>query len=189
MQRTMDLAALVEARAACDQRISWNAIFVRAYALVAARHRELRRTYMPFLGRITTNIPLMLQLSVSNASMLMKSVCSSQNCSGQNARHLSRSTVRSACSSQSQSSLLMHSRLRLRLGQSIMADSSPAMVGALNLDGATRATQFGTFGVSTAAAFGGASLFLISPLSTTLNYGQLQSNVPWMFDLPMIIAF
>lgn len=48
LERRMALAPLVEARAACNPRPSWTAIFVKAYSIVAARQPLLRRAYMSF---------------------------------------------------------------------------------------------------------------------------------------------
>ena len=40
-----DLTALAEARAACQVRISWPALFLKAYGLVAEEFPELRQTW------------------------------------------------------------------------------------------------------------------------------------------------
>lgn len=48
VERRMRLAPLVAARAACPARPSWSALFIKAFALVAARHGELRRSYCSF---------------------------------------------------------------------------------------------------------------------------------------------
>jgi hypothetical protein len=43
-------------------------------------------------------------------------------------------------------------------------------------NGYRRANHFGTFGISVVAAFGAAGLHLLSPLTTTLNYGLFQPD-------------
>lgn len=43
--RQMDLTATSEARSECAQRISWPALFIKAYALVAQEIPELRQTW------------------------------------------------------------------------------------------------------------------------------------------------
>src|SRR5262245_6292962 len=48
MQRRMQLADVIAARAAAPQRVSWCAIFMKAYAIVAAERPELRRAYISF---------------------------------------------------------------------------------------------------------------------------------------------
>ena len=43
--RQMDLTAISAARTECTQRISWPALFIKAYALVAQEIPELRQTW------------------------------------------------------------------------------------------------------------------------------------------------
>ncbi len=43
--RRMKLAPIAEARTACVQRISWPALFIKAYGLVAMKYPELRQTW------------------------------------------------------------------------------------------------------------------------------------------------
>jgi hypothetical protein len=46
VERTFDLARLAALRAATRRRIAWSVIFLKAYALVAARHPILRRSFV-----------------------------------------------------------------------------------------------------------------------------------------------
>src|SRR5580704_7403963 len=48
-QRRMRLGEVIAARRTRASRISWCAIFVKAYAIVSAQRPELRRAYMPYL--------------------------------------------------------------------------------------------------------------------------------------------
>src|SRR3954454_12119743 len=48
VQRRMNLAQLVSARAALQPRPSWAAIFLKAYGQVALARPELRRAYLPY---------------------------------------------------------------------------------------------------------------------------------------------
>src|SRR5437899_8503499 len=48
IERRMDLARLVAARQACTPPPTWSAIFIKAYALVAARTPVLRTSYLTF---------------------------------------------------------------------------------------------------------------------------------------------
>ncbi|MCA9035494.1 MAG: hypothetical protein KDA91_10195 [Planctomycetaceae bacterium] len=43
--RRMDLTVVASARAKCSKRVSWSAIFLKAFALVAADYPELRQTW------------------------------------------------------------------------------------------------------------------------------------------------
>jgi hypothetical protein len=46
VERTFDLAELAARRDAANPRIAWSVLFLKAYALVAARHPALRRAYI-----------------------------------------------------------------------------------------------------------------------------------------------
>ena len=46
-QRRMQLADVAAARLNGAPRISWSAIFIKAYSMVSAGRPELRRTYLP----------------------------------------------------------------------------------------------------------------------------------------------
>lgn len=48
IERTMQLGPLAQARAGHPLRLSWAAIFVKAFAIVSARHPSLRQTYVSF---------------------------------------------------------------------------------------------------------------------------------------------
>ena len=48
-ERRMRLAELITDRRLRPNRISWCAIFLKAYAIVSAERPELRRTYMPYM--------------------------------------------------------------------------------------------------------------------------------------------
>src|ERR1022692_4710085 len=48
IERRMDLSRLVAARQACTPSPTWSAIFIKAYALVAARTPVLRTSYLKF---------------------------------------------------------------------------------------------------------------------------------------------
>jgi hypothetical protein len=46
IEKTVELADVAQLRKATPRRISWAAIFVKAYALAAQQHRALRQTYV-----------------------------------------------------------------------------------------------------------------------------------------------
>ena len=48
VQKHMSVAALAAARAACNDRPRWTAIFTKAFALVAEEVPQLRRAYVKF---------------------------------------------------------------------------------------------------------------------------------------------
>jgi hypothetical protein len=66
VQRTMSLAQLLAARAACAEPPPWSALFVKGYALVAREMDELRRAYLSFPW------PRLYQFSRSVASIAVE---------------------------------------------------------------------------------------------------------------------
>src|SRR5262249_47252514 len=48
IDRIMNLAPLAAARARCQPKPSWTALFIKGYSIVAARQPVLRRAYMSF---------------------------------------------------------------------------------------------------------------------------------------------
>ena len=62
----MSLQPVVSARAACDDRPRWTAIFVKAYALVASEFPELRRAYVKIPW------PSLYEYPLSNASIIIE---------------------------------------------------------------------------------------------------------------------
>lgn len=176
MQRTMDLTRVIEARNTVDPHVSWVAIFIKAYGILASQFPELRRAYIPFPW------PYFYQHPTSVASFSLERKVGEEygiffgKITGPESRSLE----------------AIDSYVRLLRTADI--DSVPSFVVAsrisrvpnplrrwiwwlgLSTDGGTRAHHFGTFGISVVASFGAASLTLLSPLTTTINYGVLQSD-------------
>lgn len=171
LERKMRLAALVTARAAAAPRPSWSAILTKAFALVAARRPELRRAYLPFPWphlyehpdsvaavaverRIGSEDGLLFALvpSPERLGLIELEAC---------LRRCKEPPVEAVASFRT---ALAVSRLPGPLRRL-------AWWGGLNLSGDLRARCFGTFGVTTTAGFGGATLSVRSPLTCTLYYG------------------
>jgi hypothetical protein len=176
MQKRMRLAELVAARKAWPQRVSWCVIFLKAYATVAASRPELRRAYVPipwphlyehsgniasvgiertyqgepgvFFGQI--HEPERLPLTELDARL----------------RHFKNEPIEQ--NARYRQALLL-SRLPLPLRRFVW------WLG-LSASGFYRALFFGTFGISVVASFGAAGLHILSPLSTTLNYGEFEPD-------------
>lgn len=174
VQRHMRLAAVAEARRAAG-RPGWPAVFLKAYARVAARVPELRRAYVRlpwhhlyeyptsvasiavereyqgekavFFGRITD--PAEAALAVTDAKV----------------RALAESPIEEVKSF----------RKMLRLAQLPRPLRRALMWAGLNLP-RSRTAQFGTFGLSVYSSLGAESLHPLSPLTTTLTYGVIQPD-------------
>lgn len=175
-QRRMRLADVVAARASQSNHVSWCAIFLKAYAIVSATRPELRRSYMPLLwphlyehpinvanfslerehngesGVFFAQIPKPELLSLADLDALV--------------RHHKTAPIESVPSF---SRALLLSRLPLPLRRLVW------WLGLFS-DGVVRAHFFGTFGISVVAAFGAGALHILSPLTTTLNYGTFEPD-------------
>lgn len=171
MERRMDLAELVTARRQWSQRPSWCAIFLKAYSIVAARRAELRRSYISFpWGQIYEH-----PINVASFSLERKY-------GNEDAVFFSR-----IARPESLSLELLDAIVRAHKDADVETVDSyrralrvsrlPTMLRrllwwyGLEVDGRARAHFFGTFGISVVASFGAAGLHLLSPLTTTLNYG------------------
>ncbi len=176
MQRRMRLDDVIAARRAWPRRVSWLSIFMKAYSIVSADRPELRRTYMPFpwphlyehpaniatfsLERryegedavFLTHVPRPEIIKLDELDALIR-------------RHKA-APIESVASYRR---ALWVSGLPLPLRRLMWSAS-------LNVDGSLRAKTFGTFGISVVASLGAAGLHLLSPLTTTLNYGTFEPD-------------
>ena len=171
MQRRMDLAEVVAARSAWAKRVSWCAIFMKAYAIVAARRPELRQAYLPFPW------PSLYQHGANIASVGIE-----RDYEGERGVFFARIVQPEFLSLSSLDSLLRHHKtapieeiFQFRFGLWLSRLPLPfrrlIWWMGLNISGLRRAQFFGTFGISVVASLGAAGLHILSPLTTTLNYG------------------
>jgi hypothetical protein len=175
-QRRMHLADVVEARHSNQGHISWCAIFIKAYAIVASSRPELRRSYLPLLW------PHLYEHPVNVASFSLERTYRGEH--GVFFAQVPRPETLS---------LVELDRL-VRWHKAAPIEQVPSFSRAMLLsrlprplrrlvwwlglfsDGACRAHFFGTFGVSVVASLGAGALHLLSPLTTTLNYGAFETD-------------
>jgi hypothetical protein len=176
MQRRMRLADLIAARRTWPRRMSWCAIFLKAYSIVAAERPELRRIYMPYpwphLYEHPANIATFsLERSVDGEpAVFLAQVPRPEQFNLMNLdefvrRHKTAPIESVDCYRRA----LWVSKWPLPLRRLIWN------VGLYG-DGKYRAQIFGTFAISVVASLGAASLHLLSPLTTTLNYGTFEPD-------------
>lgn len=176
MERKMRLADVVEARAAWPKHISWCAIFIKAYAQVAREYPELRRAYIPLpwahLYEHPSNVAsfsLEREFQGEDA-VFFSQVADPETMTLQELDRLVRyCKIAPLHAIPSYRRALWLSRLPLPLRRLAWA------IG-LNWNGRYRSYFFGTFGVSVVASIGAAGLHILSPLTTTLNYGVLEPD-------------
>lgn len=170
-QREMRLADVLAASRASRQPISWCAIFLKAYSHVCARRPELRRAFMPYPWPHLYEHPnTVASFSVERDFEGEKAVFFSQIASPE---ELSLPTLDALIRGCKTAPIESISSFRHALVLSGLPAPLRRMVWWLGLysDGACRAHFFGTFGISVVASLGASGLHLLSPLTTTLNYG------------------
>jgi hypothetical protein len=176
MQRRMKLGDLITARNASSPRISWCAIFLKAYSIISAKHPELRRAYLPFPW------PHLYEHPTNIASFSLE-----RNYRGEDGVFLAQIP-------QPEKFSLLELDALVRHYKSVPIEQVAAFQRALLLtrlprpvrrfvwglglyaDGMYRAGFFGTFAVSVVASLGAAGLHILSPLTTTLNYGTFDTD-------------
>ena len=176
MERRMDLWELVEARARSHSKVSWAAIFLKAYAIVSARTQELRRTYLSLpWGHLYEHPQNVASIGIERTyggeeGVFFLKITGPERLPLANIDELIRAhkeadfeDVKSFRAALWISSLpLPVRRLLWWLG--------------LEADGGCKAYNFGTYGVSAASSQGAAGLHILSPLATTLNYSRFDQD-------------
>lgn len=175
ISRRMNLATLAAARAAIPERPSWQVLFVKAFAQVAAEVPELRRAYCklprPHLYEYPCSVATVTierdydgEKSVFLAKL--KDPCS-RSIPALDAE-LSWYRTAPIPSIKPFRRLLEISRLPRPVRRALW------WIG-LNV-GRQRANYFGTFGLTSLASLGAESLHPLSPLTTMLTYGVIAAN-------------
>lgn len=170
IQRRIDVSALRQARGCADPSCSWTAIFLKAFALVAARHPELRRSYLPFpwphLYQCPINVAIVaVEREIQSEKMVFfgrvrfperKSLAEIDGFLD----WLGTAPVETINTFRES---LRFSRLPRPLRRTLWSL-------ALNLSGNWRARRLGTFGLSVFSALGADSYHPVAPISNILTY-------------------
>ena len=176
VERRLNLAEVVAARGAIPDPPSWPALFAKAYAGVASRRSELRRSYQPFPWA---------HLYESEESVA--SVAVAREFDGEAAVFFG---LLHAPDRQSLAQLTGHLRdfktlpvERVRpFARLIKYTRYPKPIRrfiwwvGMNLTGRHRAKSIGTFGLTTLSSRGVGLLAVPSPCATTLTYGPIDPD-------------
>ena len=175
VQRRMCLAALQEARAGHADRPGWTALFTLAYARVAQAHPHLRRAY------VTLPTPHLVEYPVSVANLALE-----RDYLGESGVFVARVKDPSALSIPEMQATIAHFQTvpieeckdyKRMLKLAGMPRPLRRLAWWLGLNVARqRGNYCGTFGVSVYSALGSESLHPISPCTTTLTYGVIDSD-------------
>jgi hypothetical protein len=176
VQRRFRLGRVVAARAAAIPRPGWCAIFTKAFALLAADHPQLRRTYLSFPW------PHIYEHADSVATVTVEREFEGENAVffvpiqsptghslariDRRLRHCKLSPVENIGSFRRAILIGRLPRPIRRLLWWVGLQCLPRKRGAL----------FGTYGVTVYAGLGAASLHPLSVLSNTLNYGVIEPD-------------
>jgi hypothetical protein len=172
VQRHMKLGKVVAARQASALRPSWQAIFTRAYAKVAAAVPELRRAYVKFPW------PQLYEYPASVASIAVE-----REYRGERSVLMGRIKDPAARSLEEIHGLIRHFQeseveQSKEFQRALRVARLPRLVRRmlwwlmLNV-GRGRANYLGTFTVTAYSALGAESLHPLTPTTTTLTYGVI----------------
>jgi hypothetical protein len=185
VQRRMNLARLLEARAALEPRPTWTAIFLKAYGLLAKETPELRRAY------VRLPWPQLYEYPES-----VGSVAYERDWEGEPAvllsrirgpEHRSLKQLDDAVRATRSSPVLEVKEFRRALEMARAPAPLRWLLMWLGLNwGRQRGNYFGTFQLSVYSAIGAESLNPLTPLTTLLNYGPISPegwvNVRILYD-------
>lgn len=176
VQRPMQLGPLAAARNACPSRLSWVAIFLKAYGLTARRIPELRRAYLDWPYARLYEHP------ESQASVAVE-----REIDGEPAvlfGHIRTPELKTLLELEGHVQRFKNEPVQ-NFGifrRALFVSKFPRFLrrflwwANLCWSGPMRARRFGTFGVSVYASLGAASLHPLSPLTTALNYSPIDDR-------------
>jgi hypothetical protein len=176
VQRRLDLAAVVAARQAATPRPSWAVIFTKAFGFVATARPELRRAYLSF------PTPHLYEHPINVASVAIERRLGDEDgvlfghIAGPERHSLTELDQRIRAFKDMPLERIGSFRHALRMSALPRPLRRLAWWFGLNVWGRKRAHYFGTFGISTYAGLGAASLHPLSPLTTALNYGVIDPD-------------
>ena len=182
-ERRLELAPVQVARALCEPKPSWVGIFLKAFCTVAARRPELRRTYMPYPWphlyehSCSQAIYTLERLHDEEPVVVLAKLKSPESWS---LRDLD-STIRKS----QERPLLDFPIFRRAMRTSWLPGfiRRALLWGCLSFSGRFRATNFGTFALSSPAAHGAGLVQLQTMMTSTLHYGMFERDGSLNFRL------
>ncbi|WP_254508326.1 2-oxo acid dehydrogenase subunit E2 [Anatilimnocola floriformis] len=176
MQRRMRLADVIAARAQSARRVSWCAIFMKAWCLVAAQRPELRRTFLTFpTGHLYEHPINVASFSLERTWQGEEGVFVARV---PQPELISLSVLNQMVRAHKSAPIEQVDSFR----QGLWISSLPLPLRrlmwwtALETTGRWKSYYFGTFAISVVASLGAAGLHVLSPLAMTLNYGTFEAD-------------
>lgn len=175
VQRRMNLGPLIEARQRLDPRPSWTAIFLKGYALLSQETPDLRRAYVKLPWPHLYEYPSSIASLAYERELGGERVVLLDRISQPESRPLNQ-LVRKIRASQSHPVMeVKEFRRALRMARAPAPIRRFLMWLGLNI-GRQRPNYFGTFQLSVYSGLGAESLNPLTPLTTLLNYGQIDKK-------------
>lgn len=175
VQRRMHLAPVARARAAAAPRPGWPAVFIKAFARVAADVPELRRAFVrlpwPHLYEYPTSVAT---IAVEREYLCERAVFFGR-IDAPAERSLADTDAKVREFAEAPIASVKGFRKMLRLARLPRPARRFLMWLGLNLP-RSRPAQFGTFGLSAYSSLGAESLHPISPLTITMTYGVIDAD-------------
>jgi hypothetical protein len=175
VQRRMNLAALVAARAACRDRPRWTAIFAKAYAMVAAEQPVLRRAYVKLPW------PQLYEYPVSMATVMFEREHEGEpalfSYLVRNPAALPLKALSDQLGRIADAPVDSVKDFRRNLSVSSLPRPLRRLIWWFGLNiGRQRGNYFGTFGISVYSALKAESLHPLAPVTAVLNYGVIETD-------------
>ncbi len=170
-ERRMNLANLAKFRQAQSVKISWTCLFMKAFAIVAARRPELRTAYMSYPYAHLYQSPLNVGTIIierAHQGECFPYYCRFRDPERQSLLELNRALEHFKTAPLEQDK---HFRRMDRIGRLPGLIRRGAWIMGYHWKGRKRAHYFGTFGLSSPAASGAGLTTIVSPLTCTLHYG------------------
>jgi hypothetical protein len=171
LERRMDLARLVGARQACTSPPTWSAIFVKAFALVAARSPLLRTSYLTFpwprfYEHFTNIATLNVDRQIADERVILYAHIASPE-------KLSLAAIDAIIHEHQQQPVesIPSYRLAVRLSRVPWPFRRWIWWAGLNVLGPLRSHCFGTFGITSLGSQGAGITHLVPLLTCQLHYG------------------
>jgi hypothetical protein len=176
IERQLKVGELVDARSRLPVRPSWFAIFLKAWGLVAKDRPELRQSFLPFpwprLHQHACNVAgVAIARKVGNEDGVLTIQIRFPE---QQPLQKLDDVIRRARTEPVEK--FGDFRRALRVSKLPWPVRRLVWWAALDTSGHWRAQYAGTFGVTSIAALGSYALHVLSPLTTTLTYGEIAAD-------------
>ena len=175
VQRRMNLGPVVQARKGLDPRPSWTAMFLKGYALLSQETPELRRAYVKLPWPHLYEYPSTIASLAYEREHGSERVVLLDRIKRPEARSLDQLSRKIRASQSRPIMQVKEFRRALRMARAPGPVRRFLMWLGLNI-GRQRPNYFGTFQLSVYSGLGAESLNPLTPLTTLLNYGQIDEH-------------